>query len=649
MTDIQEPNPFGYSDHTAFSSIGAVLVYGERPDGSLVHISKVTRGLACDCVCPACGRQLVARKGTRKIEHFGHYGPNSGCGMSAETNAHIWAKAVLEREKLLRLPAVEARIGKDKLLAYEENIFSFASVELEKSLGDIVPDVVLSTKDGQKLFVEVFVTHPCGPDKVAKLHDRGISTIEIKMSAWRQSNNRQVIEHALIHSAPRYWLYNRKLPEVESKLRKQIEERAAAEAEYARSQELQAAAKKREAEERRKRNLQQRAEFLKKEINSTRNTKSNVGIAELHSIKLMPRTRQLLWPGQGTNGFLVPNERWQAALIDRIQKFAAIADYSTHSFDLEDCIQWIRDCIPKALQEDVPSDVRNLLPSEVKSSFLPFQAVNYFLHILCEQEFLEINILGRFTLHENRARELKAESKKQQLRIRRQCSIDRTMNTILQAIPEAERTSFSSESWQNQPIPSFKLTLNDLVNAENEIYARFDQSLLAIELMINGGAPVEETLGLPLDGELERARGRELKKAEQAADDREMSLREYATSALRSEASVWLYTPIAGDTPVQMARKNPERFKEALKELENERLLFERKMATEKRAADYRQLLKTAAKKSLGPALTEAFLNNYAASLQSTPWKICTDYEGLRLAEVELSRWITRHQRSRRR
>ncbi|RYY08262.1 MAG: hypothetical protein EON55_20680, partial [Alphaproteobacteria bacterium] len=128
-------NPLGYADHTAFAAFGVELVYGQRPDRTLVHVSEVERGLACACLCPACGRTLVARKGSRTVAHFSHYGNASGCGRNAETNAHIWAKEVLNREKLILLPAVRATAGRDVLETHKERLFRFDHAELEKSLG----------------------------------------------------------------------------------------------------------------------------------------------------------------------------------------------------------------------------------------------------------------------------------------------------------------------------------------------------------------------------------------------------------------------------------------------------------------------------------------------------------------------------------
>lgn len=47
------------------------LVYGSR-DGQLIHISNVPQGLECNCVCPNCKENLIAKKGKINEYHFAH-------------------------------------------------------------------------------------------------------------------------------------------------------------------------------------------------------------------------------------------------------------------------------------------------------------------------------------------------------------------------------------------------------------------------------------------------------------------------------------------------------------------------------------------------------------------------------------------------
>ena len=48
-----------------------VLVFG-LCEGKYLHVSEVASGAACDCVCPICGKKLIAKKGAIRMHHFAH-------------------------------------------------------------------------------------------------------------------------------------------------------------------------------------------------------------------------------------------------------------------------------------------------------------------------------------------------------------------------------------------------------------------------------------------------------------------------------------------------------------------------------------------------------------------------------------------------
>lgn len=85
------------------------LPYGLR-DGELIHISEVDRGRSCDCLCPSCNGQLVARKGEYKVDHFAHY-TRRECHGALETALHLAAKKILERCQSIVLPSVKMDLG----------------------------------------------------------------------------------------------------------------------------------------------------------------------------------------------------------------------------------------------------------------------------------------------------------------------------------------------------------------------------------------------------------------------------------------------------------------------------------------------------------------------------------------------------------
>ena len=156
------------------------LTYALR-EGHLSHVSKVERGLQCNCTCPCCGQRLIARKGSKVSHHFAHEGAE--CSHGFETVLHIMAKEILEQEKRLMLPPVylfgkehnEARLYSDAKLQ------TFDEVVLEKRYSDVIPDIIMRNR-GRCLIIEIFVTHEVDEAKLRKIKKSDISAIEIDLS-----------------------------------------------------------------------------------------------------------------------------------------------------------------------------------------------------------------------------------------------------------------------------------------------------------------------------------------------------------------------------------------------------------------------------------------------------------------------------------
>ncbi|GJD65794.1 hypothetical protein MPEAHAMD_5990 [Methylobacterium frigidaeris] len=187
------------------------LVFGERPDGTILHISEVCSGLACNCACPGCKAPLVARKGDLKDHHFGHYGTaeTPACQTGAETALHKFAKDCLARRLELFLPAVERAVGTSARARYLGEMFHFDAALLEHRLATIVPNVIVH-KGERDLLVELRVSHPCDTVKIADIADLNIAAVEIDLSHLPRDVTRLSLEEAIITQAPRRWLYKPK-------------------------------------------------------------------------------------------------------------------------------------------------------------------------------------------------------------------------------------------------------------------------------------------------------------------------------------------------------------------------------------------------------------------------------------------------------
>ncbi len=177
--------------------------------GRIRSVDEVTRGLACECVCPNCGDAVIARQGEVREWHFAHAG-DSHCEGGTESALHLAAKQLLLESGGLSVPEIQVtkevrlpdgRSGEGK--AYRpERWIDFQTVEAEKALGAIRPDIV-AVVGNSMLFVEIAVTHFVDTEKRAILAELRVPTIEIDLSSFQSEKwtwellTEYVIEHAI--------------------------------------------------------------------------------------------------------------------------------------------------------------------------------------------------------------------------------------------------------------------------------------------------------------------------------------------------------------------------------------------------------------------------------------------------------------------
>lgn len=182
-------------------------------NSNLISIDEVEKGLACNCTCPACGSTLIARKGDIKVHHFAHYKADE-CNRCVETSLHLLAKEILMEELVIKLPALYLDFGKQtykmKELIFDERSFEFDNVYIEKKIDDIVPDIILEYQ-GNKLLVEIFVTHNIDDEKLHKIERMGISTLLIDLSEFEIDTSKVLLKDIIINSTEhKKWVYNKK-------------------------------------------------------------------------------------------------------------------------------------------------------------------------------------------------------------------------------------------------------------------------------------------------------------------------------------------------------------------------------------------------------------------------------------------------------
>lgn len=203
------------------------LIYALK-DGNIVSIADVPSGKDCGCVCPACGDELIARKGQKRMHHFAHRS-NEDCEYGYESSLHLAAKDILSRSEKMVIPPVYVEFpqsGKPKELLYPKKEIPVDRVELEKRFDDIIPDIVVDSGD-EHFFIEIYVTHPIDDEKLKKLKEKKISTIEIDLSKEKRDISVEELSDILLNSSPqKSWKYHTESDELYQQYKKASVERS---------------------------------------------------------------------------------------------------------------------------------------------------------------------------------------------------------------------------------------------------------------------------------------------------------------------------------------------------------------------------------------------------------------------------------------
>jgi hypothetical protein len=183
------------------------LPFGMK-NGKLVQVSEIESGLKCNCNCPACNHPLVARKGNKTIHHFAHH-KRSDCQYSLETSLHIASKNIIESSGYIILPKLKDNIFHIRQVELSSQTkLVFDKIYLEKKFNDFVPDIIIE-KNKRLLCIEIYVTHQVDEQKIQKLKNSKISTIEIDLSKNERQIDFEILKELVVDSVEnKKWLFN---------------------------------------------------------------------------------------------------------------------------------------------------------------------------------------------------------------------------------------------------------------------------------------------------------------------------------------------------------------------------------------------------------------------------------------------------------
>ena len=171
----------------------------DKTSGDIVLINNITkekRGLACNCICPHCKSDLVARFcGDNKINHFSHH-ESKASRSCKESSLHLYGKYVLSKLNTFNLAAeffggeqFEDMLGNQHkvkpLVIFGNKNIVFTDATIEKKIDGIKGDVFVKAVYENKTIeinFEIKVRNKVDDNKTQKIRKLNLNTIEIDLS-----------------------------------------------------------------------------------------------------------------------------------------------------------------------------------------------------------------------------------------------------------------------------------------------------------------------------------------------------------------------------------------------------------------------------------------------------------------------------------
>lgn len=620
-----------------YGSDRAQLVYGQRVDGTLAHISEVQRGLACGCACPACRGKLVARlKDEHQIPHFAHHS-GEACGGGPETVLHLLAKEAFRANPTLILPArLSLDERKEVVTKPEQEVqASFLRVEYTDPK-KIIPDLYVRVR-GHDLFVEVAVTHFADEAKIQRLREHRVPAVEVDLSRLPRDSTREAIADAVLRSAPRQWLYHPGIDAAEAKLR-------ADEAKW------QAESEKRQASA--QASHDRRVNAVIHAYRTARPHSVTDDVPRLAELEAAGLAEQIGITVAGIACFTVRPAVWQARILAEVFHDRCLGNGVCKAVPIAQHLEkagTIRSSFRR-----VPGTVADHA-SAIEPAFAPpWRAVDAYLKHLVSVDVLVQHGYG-MALAPRIGQPWQARSLAERQRTAIMQAAVQAVDWILASLPADERGNVTGESWLESIHAESGTTYR--VGLQSDIEApKITGEIDAIVAMLEKHGPLPyATVGLPIEGAIDRHK---VQMAKRADEDRDKQIREAnrlrqsrrdrlcvdAEQALSgADLGAFLNTKrddLNGMTPLEAAEDSETglgRARDRLSDLVRQRAREQEAAADRQR---YQAHIATEAKRRLAGEHAEVFLNARDDDLgRMTPLAFVKDEMTYRKVLGKLSEW----------
>lgn len=180
-------------------SSNLVFSWAENAEGRIVHVDNVSRGLQCNCICPHCHEQLLARHGEKNEHGFAHHSNTRGANLEICYMVVLYklAEQILQTRKKVHVPSYYG--------IFPEKDIEFVDVKIDSSYEreDKQPDVIATTSDGKQYLIEFTFNYKVQHKQ--PIDFKNLNCLEIDLS----NQSHESVEKFLLEcSEDRKWLNN---------------------------------------------------------------------------------------------------------------------------------------------------------------------------------------------------------------------------------------------------------------------------------------------------------------------------------------------------------------------------------------------------------------------------------------------------------
>lgn len=191
--------------------------------GELLSIEVVPRGLSCNCICPACGTRLEARKGEKKEHHFAHE-TNNECHYGPEISIYRAFYDFLQKNLKFYLPDAILQFNSYKKpetvrKGYLQNL---TEVEFTSDPGKYPPMLLCAAGSNRFqviLNIEDYYSKADYKTLAAVGKEANIAVVVVDIASIDDITSTSALSKYIIEPGNKAWIYNRVVEDWDNKYR----------------------------------------------------------------------------------------------------------------------------------------------------------------------------------------------------------------------------------------------------------------------------------------------------------------------------------------------------------------------------------------------------------------------------------------------